>query len=40
MFVIGLVEEHVFAVATLGCPVLENALLVDPVFGAQLLPED
>jgi hypothetical protein len=40
MLVIGLVEKHVFAVATLGRPVLEDAFFVDPVLCAQPLPED
>jgi hypothetical protein len=39
MLIISLVEKHVFAVATFGRPVLENALLADSVFGAQPLPE-
>ena len=39
MLVVGLVEEDVLAVAALGGPLLEDALLVDAVLGAEALPE-
>jgi hypothetical protein len=40
VFVVGLIEEHVFSVATLCGPFFENALFVNPMFGAKSLPID
>ena len=40
MFVVSLIEEHVFSVATLCGPFLEDALLVNPMFGTKSLPID
>jgi hypothetical protein len=40
MFIIRLIEKHVFTVATLCRPVLEDALFVDAMLSAKLLPED
>lgn len=37
--VVALVEEDVFAIATLGCKVLEISILTDSVFLTKLLPE-
>ena len=39
MLVVRLVEKHILAVSALGSPLLENALLVDAVLGAEALPE-
>jgi hypothetical protein len=38
MFVVCLVEKHVFAIASFGRPFLQDALLVYAVFRAQTLP--
>jgi hypothetical protein len=38
MFIIRLVEEHILAIATFSGPFLEDAFLVDTVFGTQSLP--
>ena len=38
VLVVGLVKEHVLAIATLGRPFLEDAFLVDAVFGTETLP--
>jgi len=40
MFIICLIKKHVFTVAPFCRPVLEDALFVDAVFGAEPLPED
>ena len=40
MFIICLIEKHVFTVTPLRRPVLEDALFVDAMFGAKPLPED
>ena len=40
MLIVRLIEEYVFAVTTLCCPVLEDTLFVYTVFGAKPLPED
>jgi hypothetical protein len=40
MFIICLIEKHVFTVAPLCRPVLEDALFVDTMLGAKPLPED
>eukprot|EP00966_Prymnesium_polylepis_P276043 6377621-Prymnesium_polylepis.2 len=39
LLVVGLVEEDILAVAALRGKILEDAVLVDPVLEAQLLPE-
>lgn len=38
MFVICLVEEHIFTVPTLRCPVFKYAFVIDTVFCTQPLP--
>jgi len=38
VLIIGLVEEHVFTIATLRRPFLEDALFVDAMFSTQALP--
>lgn len=38
-FVVGLVEEDIFAVSTGGGKVFEDAVVVDAVFGAELFPK-
>jgi hypothetical protein len=40
VFIICLIEKHVFTVAPLCRPVLEDALFVDAMFGTKPLPED
>jgi len=40
MFIICLIEKHVFTVAPLCRPVLKDALFVDAMLGAKPLPED
>lgn len=40
MFVVSLIEEHVLSVTTLCGPFLEDALLIDPMFGTKSLPID
>jgi hypothetical protein len=40
MFVIGLVEKHILAIASLGRPFFKYALVADTVLSAQTLPED
>jgi len=40
MLIVCLVKEYVFTVAPFCCPVLEDALFVYTMFGAQPLPED
>lgn len=40
MFIICLIEKHVFTVPPLCCPVLEDTLFVDAMLGAKPLPED
>lgn len=40
MFIVCLIKKHVFTVAALCRPVLEDALFVDTMLGAEPLPED
>ena len=40
MFIVCLIEKHVFTVAPLCRPFLEDALFVDAMLGAKPLPED
>jgi hypothetical protein len=38
VLVVGLVEEHIFAISSFGRPFLEDAFFVYTVFSAQSLP--
>jgi hypothetical protein len=40
VLVVGLIKEHVFAIAAFSRPFLQNAFIVDAVLGAQALPID
>ena len=39
MFVICLVEKHIFAIAAVGRPLFKDAFVADTVFLTQALPE-